>query len=562
MSRYSLAFVLLCLTLVVIFTPAALAESSASPGGFCAGTEGWQLDLSGGDPPDPQCGNGKFKVDVGGELSNEFNSFNEALDNLRSRGNKGTMWFTPVSPTPTPTATPTATPQPQNTTAPQNFCEGTVGWPVNLATDIPQDPSCGDGTYRVDVNGQLAENIDSLNQAISNLRERSDTDTGTLWFAPAPKPTPEPVPVTAPADFCQGTIAWVVNLDTQIPQNPACTPGSGTFKVDQDGLSGAMLTWQVVQLNLATRQGELAIWFTKFEKLPVPEGFCEGTIPWVLNLATQRPATPPPCDGTFTLTIDGQESEKEGWTLVSMSIENLLSGMATIWYHAPLIESFPPNGFCQGTEGWGLNLNTHFPTAVTCGKGKYLTVVDDKPSQQFTTISKAIENLRTREGEGAIWFQPEPWFTFLPTVFSPREEVHAPVNFCAGTEGWGLNLNTQYPVNPGCPKGYYLVDARSDLSDQLPSFETAVDNLRSRGGEGGIWFVPRPDPVEATAPARFCKGEAGWVINLREQIPVDPGCNKDDYLVSIGGDNTHHQSFPAAVEHIRSHGLLGTIWVD
>src|SRR3989344_4616765 len=278
-----LAFVVFLLILVALAMPVR-AEADVDPVAFCAGFEGWQMDLRGvdEDPPDPQCGPGDFMVDVNTVLEGPFD-FKGALNNIRSRGGFGTLWFQPApvtpEPTPEPTEEPTTepteepTPEPQPVSAPEGFCSGSVGWPVNLATDIPQEPACGAGDYLVEVAGQLREPLPDFGAAGANLAARGNV--GTLWFEPEEVMPPLRLETflpaiqvakedsLAPADFCDGTVGWLLDLASQDPINPGCKNSHGKFLITVGDTAEKIRGFEAAVENLRSLGGVGTFWFVE-----------------------------------------------------------------------------------------------------------------------------------------------------------------------------------------------------------------------------------------------------------------------------------------------------------
>lgn len=468
--------------------PSAL---TIDPVEFCDGHVGWPMDLRQLEeedwPVDPQCGLGKFVVVVNDEQTGPFTPFLTALRNLASRGGFGSVWFQPA-----------ALPK---SFAPNGFCNGGIGWGINLANVVPQDPGCTNGEIAVVV-GEMIETTGVFTNAVTNLNNRGGE--GAFWFQPVQPSPPDPQPVTAPAGFCNGNDGWSVNLTTDIPQEPSC--GFGVYKVDVSGvLSDPVQNLQDAVTNLSNRGQIGTFWFvTELITVSPPEGFCQGNgIAWVIDLFHQAPVDPNCIEGNYEAEANTEQSGLLG-TSFGSAIEFIRErGMIGTAFFTPNPPPVPqpttaPASFCAGTEGWSINLLTDIPQEPSCEAGKFVVVVNDILSDPMENLQVAVEHLTAHGGQGSFWFQPAPVqptssLIFLPLIYDYREKVIvvAPSNFCGGTEDWFLNLANESPSNPNCSGGDYTVEVTGEQQAGLTSFELALENLTSRGEAGTLWFVKR-----------------------------------------------------------------------
>lgn len=157
---------------------------------------------------------------------------------------------------------------------------------------------------------------------------------------------------------------------------------------------------------------------------------------------------------------------------------------------------------------------------------------------------------------------------------SPLPEVEAPAGFCQNQVGWQLDLSAEWPLNPYCYPGEYFVDVEGTLEGPFEAFHEAVFNLQDRGGVGTLWFQPQTEwqiflpvvsaplqQITVTAPNGFCQNQVGWVIDLANQIPADPGCGLGTWFViveTVVSDPI--PGFAGAVANLASRSGVGTLW--
>ncbi len=377
---------------------------------FCSGQKAWSMDLNNNpQPADPNCGPGKYVVDVTGNLSPKQPTFEDALNYLAQpeEGGVGSIWFIPEP----------QTPEPQPVSAPEGFCEGNAEWPLDLNTQIPQDPKCEDGgEYIVDVGGTLSNPFDTFELAVYNLSARGYV--GTLWFDPPI--VIEPLESQAPQGFCDGTVGWGLNLKFNIPIDPQCP--EGRYMVDVGGDFGDVEfdNLQDALTNLTERGQIGALWFipthtgpwlTYFPQLwnrifaEVPDQFCDGVIAWFLNLIQMTPGTPDCDNGKFVVDIGENRHTYNTFNEALTGLRNE-GNKGTVWFvpapPEPTAISAPDN-FCKGTVGWTINLALHVPVNPNCGSGKYLSDAGTSKETLLDFIS-SVEYIRSHGKNGTLWY--------------------------------------------------------------------------------------------------------------------------------------------------------------